>query len=209
MNAKLVKPVRIQTASVEFYDSEAATPPPPPPPDSANNPLTLYYTQTGTVEGLEHYAFELINDNHNGAWFPGQNFNWIVFGDTRSGDSPLQDFRLSDDAPAPFQGLAFTSGGHNGPTLLDFNARSISEGGWVPNFVGDVLTWQGDSTAVLGAGQLLWSDLEAKVTNRDEIFTGILVDKLPQCAGGASDAPGSKRPRPLGLGRVLLCAAPL
>ena len=125
-------------------------------------PLRLDYmvTQQGP---LFAYQFTLTLDNHDGSWALGQNFNWIVFGDTGNtadgNDGLLNNFvgDASDLPIGPFTNYDASSGQHNGPTLLVVANPLFS--GWIPTSVGQSLSWSGTSTSFLGQGDLLFSNL--------------------------------------------------
>jgi hypothetical protein len=133
-------------------------------------PLTLDYTVTAQGGGNFNYNFSLVLDNHDGSWSSGQNFNWIVFGDVagvpQAGNQIYAATNLTNftgnsaNLPiGPFTYYTTTNGGHNGPTLFDYNNGNPDAGGWVPTIVGNTLTWSGTSSADLQQGQLLWSNI--------------------------------------------------
>ncbi len=119
-------------------------------------PIVLEYAVTDIGGGLYDYEFTVTLDNSDGNWVPGQMWDWLIFGDQQQGASPLADFvgDLSDLPIGPWTSYAFSSGFHNGPTLLAF-----PDPGWIPGSVGESLSWSGTSTANLGQGELLWSTL--------------------------------------------------
>jgi hypothetical protein len=119
------------------------------------SPLDLSYSIADTGSGFFEYDFTLTLDDHDNSWVAGQDFNWITFGDATSSASPLTNF-VGDVAPAPFTSFSASSGYHNGPTLLS-TANNFA--GWAPTAVGDSLSWSGSSSAFLGQGQLLFSNL--------------------------------------------------
>ena len=84
------------------------------PADAAS--LLLEYSVTAKSGGDYHYDFELILTNADNSWVPGQQWDWITFGDAAPGPSPLADF---SNGSSPDPNVAFTSsnGGHNGPTI--------------------------------------------------------------------------------------------
>lgn len=139
------------------------------PRASATSPLELYYEVTELSPGNFHYDFTLVLDDFDFTWFPGQRFEWIVFGDIILDTSPLTDFigEIDDLPVGPFFNYSVTTGQHNGPTLTPVSAA------WVPGFVTDYLTWSGTSSAELAPGELLFSCLngtgelpDLKVANR-------------------------------------------
>jgi hypothetical protein len=87
-------------------------------------PLRMEYSVTDLGAGAFQYEFSLILDNHDGTWFTGQGFNWIIFGDNRYdyGSSPLTNFvGDSTDLPiGPFTYYNISVGEHEGPTLVDY-----------------------------------------------------------------------------------------
>ena len=131
----------------------------------AATPLTLIYGVTPDGGGVYTYQFTLTLDNNDGTWAAGQNFNWIIFGDVAGpGSSNLTGFAGDSSALpiGPFTDYSASSGGHNGPTLLDTVGN-----GWIPTAIGQSLSWDGTSTADLGPGELLWSNLEGSGTQAD------------------------------------------
>lgn len=130
------------------------------PRETHATPLSLSYCVEATPSGNFKYTFTLTLTNADATWQPGQTFNWIVFGDVLLGESPLADFSGIDPLPVPWadEGFNYSTGTHNGPTLLDFG-RSMSFYGWQPFQIGDSRTWEGYSAAYVPAGQLLWSNL--------------------------------------------------
>lgn len=123
----------------------------------ADSPLDLQYTVTADGAGHYDYNFTLTLDNHTESWSAGQGWSWIIFGDAAYGQPSLfDDFAMTSAAPAPFNDLAFSGGGHNGPTFLWGDAGITY---FTPTAVGDELTWAGTSTADLAQGQLLFSTL--------------------------------------------------
>jgi hypothetical protein len=126
---------------------------------SMASPLTLDYSVNNVGPGLYHYSFDLIMDNHDSSWAPGQGWSWITFGDALSASSPLTGFTLDNNIlpVGPFARLDFSSGGHNGPTwLLDISNQLTY---WTPASIGETLNWSGTSTANLLQGDLLFSTL--------------------------------------------------
>jgi hypothetical protein len=120
--------------------------------------LNLEYYKTNLGGGTYQYDFKLILTNADSSYSAGQGWNWIVFGDAQTAVSPLSDFiLLSETFPNPNMSFNFSSGYHNGPTFIDgFN---ISTNGWIPNFVGDFVTWSGTSASDIPDGSLLFSTL--------------------------------------------------
>lgn len=117
-------------------------------------PLNLEYTVSTTESELYQYDFTLKLDNQDGSWESGQGWRWFTFGDAPFGqESPLTDFEGDlDTLPVgPWSSFEVSGGAHNGITfgfILDF---------WVPEFVGDFLSWSGTSSANLQQNELLFS----------------------------------------------------
>jgi hypothetical protein len=115
--------------------------------------------------GLYQYTFTLTLDNHDNSWTPGYGIGWIVFADApQGGVSPLNDF-VGDPASlpiGPWDGYSTTGGGHNGPNLSPVVVLQppYPPNLWVPNAVGDFLTWRGTSSHLVPAAQMQWSTLE-------------------------------------------------
>lgn len=123
------------------------------------SPLRLDYSITDLGGSLYDYDFILSVDDHDGSFQVGQGWNWITFGDVLAAPSNLTNFVFdaSDFPVGPFLSGSSSSGGHNGPTLLEFDFSSA--GGWHPTAVGDSLAWSGTSDAYLGQGELKFSTL--------------------------------------------------
>lgn len=149
--------------------------------------LSMSYDITDPGSGSYTYDFRLKLDNHDGSWIPGDSYDWIVFGDiagtfdsfdnqTNAGASPLGPNTPSgfvgDPASlpiGPFTNFNYSSGGHNGPTLVNF------EGGWKPVAINDTLSWSGISPNFVGQGDLRFSTLmninvDPNVPNPDAVF---------------------------------------
>jgi hypothetical protein len=116
-------------------------------------PLRLDYTVNASGGGY-FYDFKLSLDNHDGTFAPGQGWDWIIFGDTPSGLSVINDFAVTPGTfpIGPFSGLGSSGGGHNGPTFVP-----VVGAYWTPAAIGDFLHWSGTSSGFLGDGQLLFS----------------------------------------------------
>jgi hypothetical protein len=128
----------------------------------ADSPFTLYYSITDNGDGTYFYAFNLVLDNNNGSWFPGQGFDWIIFGDAQNMDSPFSDFVMDDGVfpVGPWTQLQGSFDYHNGPTFGPI--YSMTWVTWVPNDIGDSLSWSGVSSAYLDQGQMLFSSLHTE-----------------------------------------------
>lgn len=160
-------------------------------------PLVLEYDVTEISPGLFDYEFQLVLDNNDGAWTPGQDAGWVIFGDAESSASPISDFACdpTDFPVGPWTFCTQSGGFHNGPTLgpvVDV---------WVPSFVGDFVSWSGTSANLIPEGQLLWSALLGSL--RVEFQTAVL---------GLSDLRSNDIPAPtplavLGLGLLGLGVA--
>jgi len=125
------------------------------------SPLDLSYTVTNLGTSSYDYNFTLTLDNNDSSWVAGQQFDWIIFGDAAyPGASPLTDF-VGAVAPAPYSGFTNSGGGHNGPTFYEGGP------GWVPNAVGDTLTWSGTSSALVGQGEMRFSTLQTNGVGAD------------------------------------------
>ena len=125
------------------------------------SPLEMTYTMEDIGGGLYNYEFTLTMTNVDGSWSPGQGFGWIIWGDQRAAPSPMGDF-VGDpnDLPVgPFQGYCSSSGFHNGPTFCVGGGDPFQFFYWQPNAVGESLQWSGTSAAVLGQGEMLFSNL--------------------------------------------------
>ena len=134
-------------------------------PTGGGSPLRLEYSCEDLMNGLYYYEFELIVDNNDGTYVPGQGWGWVIFGDQQQMDSNLTNF-MGDQAslPAgPFTQFQGSGGFHNGPTLgpvvIDDGNGGFINNIWTPEGVGDSISWAGWSDAQLGDGELLFSTL--------------------------------------------------
>lgn len=141
-------------------------------PGSIQGPLQLYYQTTDQGNGTWLYNFTLKNTNIDGSWQNGQNFDLIIFGD-QANNTPSNLLNWNGDVnslagtPWALDGFSSSGGGHNGPTLLDWDNGFT---GWIPGFVGDSVSWSGTATVDLQEPELLWSNL---------IGNGVHADFLP------------------------------
>lgn len=130
-------------------------------------PLTMTYTKSTLAGGLYGYDFALTLDNHDGSWSAGQQWDWIIFG-----ESGLNMPSLFDTNGAAAGGMSWTTtafsaainsivqsgGGHNGPTLA-IGPNGVTLPGWSPTALGQSLTWSGTSTVNVADGTMKWSAL--------------------------------------------------
>jgi hypothetical protein len=169
-------------------------------------PLTMEYTQTA-VSGGYRYDFTLTLDNHDGTWAAGQQWDWIIFGE--SGTTNNQASAFDPDGAggvghswttlsfsAPISGIGATSGGHNGPNLYIGNSGVLLPG-WQPMVLGDSLAWSGTSTVNLGDRPIYWSALQASGTPTVNFERAWIEGTMPQ----------SNVPEPSALALALLALA--
>ena len=156
------------------------------------SPLTLQYCVLPVGAGMYRYTFTLTLDDNDATWAPGQNFNWIVFGDRAAGESPLADFEGVNPPPLPWldDGFNYSSGMHNGPTLLDFGRRNDFYG-WEPMALGDARTWEGYSSVNLTQGDLRWSNLVGTGARAELIVATRVACPDPFCAAADFNQDGS------------------
>lgn len=130
------------------------------------SPLSLSYDVTDLGTGLFDYNFFLTLDNADDSWDRGESWDWLTFGDSATNApkklgpynptrDPLLGFvgDMADLPVGPWTDYNYSSGGHNGPTLVNFN------GGWMPTALNETLTWSGTYTEFVGQGDLLFSTL--------------------------------------------------
>ncbi|MDR7269657.1 hypothetical protein J2X20_002286 [Pelomonas saccharophila] len=136
---------------------------------AAAAPLTLTYTKSALAGGLYGYDFRLTLDNHDGSWSAGQQWDWIIFGESGLSAPSLFDTNGSASGglswtttsfAAPITTVTESSGGHNGPTLA-VGANSVVLPGWSPATLGDFIGWSGTSTVNVTDGTMKWSALMA------------------------------------------------
>lgn len=146
-------------------------------------PLRLDYTVEDLGGGLFDYDFRLVVDNNDESYAPGQVWNWIIFGDIpgTSGNtpSPLTNWVGDLSNSSPFiTSFSSSGGGHNGPTIYgtddEFTNSVLAV--WRPNGVGDSLQWSGTSTANLLQGDLLFSTLQARLSESPPVDFGVRAD---------------------------------
>ena len=143
-------------------------------------PLRLDYTVEDLSGGLFDYDFRLVVDNNDESYAPGQGWSWIIFGDIpgTSGNtsSPLTNWVGDLSNSSPFITSFSNSGGfHNGPTIYgtDDELTNSVFAVWKPNGVGDFLQWSGTSTANLLQGDLLFSTLQARLSESPPVDFGV------------------------------------
>lgn len=139
--------------------------------------LSLDYSTLESSPGVYQYDFELKLTNQDGTFSPGDDFNWIIFGDVSSGNvSPIADFSLlSTTLPAPFM-FVTSSGGHNGPTFL---ASGQNQPGWIPTGIGDSVTWSGTSSNLVASG-LQFSTLTGSGTLSTFQDANLVTNAVPE-----------------------------
>lgn len=142
-------------------------------------PLRLDYTVEDIGSGLFDYDFRLIVDNNDRSYVPGQVWNWIIFGDAPNTGSPLYSWVGDLSQSSPFiTSFGTSGGGHNGPTIYgtddEFTNSVLAV--WEPNGVGDFLQWSGTSTANLLQGDLLFSTLQARLSDSPPVNFGVRAD---------------------------------
>ena len=145
-------------------------------------PLSLTYSIAPGGPGVFTYDFKLTLVNQDGSWVVGQNFNWIVFGDGYPA-SVLPDF-VGDPGRlpvGPFTAFTTTGGGNNGPTFLNLTP-SPETGGWVPNSIGESLTWSGRSANYVAQGNMLFSNLQGSNPNPAYFEVAVMVP-VPEPSG--------------------------
>jgi hypothetical protein len=134
------------------------------------SPFSLYYTITDVGKDNYGYYFWLILDNHDHSWVPGQGWGGIVFGDKLNSPSKLTNFAWDQSfvttplyrfPSGPFAFGSFTSGEHNGPTLLLNSSSEIAY--WIPSTGNGnsvpVLHWSGTSSYPASRSSILFSTL--------------------------------------------------
>jgi hypothetical protein len=146
---------------------------------AAATPLAMSYSIADAGPGSYLYSFTLTLDNHDGTWTPGDNYNAIVFGDHPVGPTPLTDYQPSSALVGPFFANYVTFGAHVGPTLIAFDP-DLYRAGWIPVAVGDALSWSGTSSAYLGQGQLLFSNLFGKDVYHPADFEVATLQAIPE-----------------------------
>ncbi|MEX2219842.1 MAG: hypothetical protein WD749_13910 [Phycisphaerales bacterium] len=122
----------------------------------AATPLRLEYRIEAMGAGVYKYHFQLILDNNNGGWVSGNGWDWFIFGDGRR-VSPMANIQMdpSQFPIGPWTSLTSSGGGHNGPTF-----NPVTNAFWIPNAVGDSLSWNCTSTEYLDQGRILFSTLQ-------------------------------------------------
>ncbi len=146
-------------------------------------PLSMNYQITGLGGGSYQYDFNLVIDNNDGSWVPGQRWNWLIFGDANSVSSPLTNWAPITPSPLPQWIFTSTAGGHNGPTLIGatLGDATIPAKFWTPTAVGQSLSWSGTASAFLGQDQMLFSTLIVQggavpATFKVANFTGVVPE---------------------------------
>lgn len=170
-------------------------------------PLTMEYTKT-TVSGGFRYDFTLTLDNHDGSWAAGQQWDWIVFGESSTAFSQPSAFDTNGAASgglswntlsfgAPISSITTSSGGHNGPTLA-MASNGVGLPGWQPLALGDSVAWSGTSVVDVGSSPLYWTSL---------VTGGGAATVQFERAWIAGTAPGAAVPEPSALALAVLALA--
>lgn len=151
--------------------------------------LDLTYSVSPASGGNFHYDFTLTLTNSDGTWVAGQQFDWITFGDRSSQNQPsgfcpnvglcgasnFFNFSSAD----PLANLDFSTGGSQGPTIS--YGANITLPGWQPTAVGSSLSWSGESSILLGSGQMFFSTLvTTQNTSRSQYQLATLVGGVPE-----------------------------
>lgn len=135
---------------------------------SANaTPLSLSFG-TNDLGGSYQYDFTLTLDNHDNSWVLGNQWDWIIFGDTDF-DNNYSGFDVNGglsggtdwatlSTSSPISSITTSAGGHNGPALA-ISSNSVALPGWQPAFVGDSISWSGMSSVYIASDELFWSSL--------------------------------------------------
>lgn len=156
------------------------------------SPFTMTYCVGPVSDGQYPYRFTLTLDNHDGTWFAGQGIGWIVFGDSPTAPSPLAGFTpdFSTFPVGPWTGVGVTSPTHNGPNLSPLQSPDGSRLPvyWVPQQVGQSLTWSGRAPGNVAAGQMRWSALFGQLRPTIQFEPALLVPCPPAC--GTADFNG-------------------
>jgi len=131
-------------------------------------PLRMDSDVTDLGSGVYRYDFTLTLDNHDGTWAPGQQWDWIIFGDNDGFDTH-NGFDTNGAAAggldwttlgfaSPISSITNSQGSHNGPTLA-IDGNNVELPGWAPTSTGQFLTWSGTSHVFIPAGELFWSSI--------------------------------------------------
>lgn len=164
---------------------------------AAATPLRLDYCVVDLGGGQFEYTFKLVLDNNDQSWVAGQGFGWIIFGDAAGTASPINDFAADPSSfpVGPFTQVQGSGGGHNGPTLGPVVVQSppYPANLWIPNAVGEFLTWRGTSATNLPQGQMLWSNL---MSGGGSVPAGFVAATLVTCgsSGCYANCDGSTIP---------------
>lgn len=151
---------------------------------AAATPFTVDYTVTD-LGGSYQYDFTVTLDNNDGSWVAGQQFDWFSFGnqDPETGAGGAFIDPVFVDYPSGATATSST-GGLNGPTLCDGNC-TLDDGAYEPS-LNEMFSFSIAASAFLGAGDLLWSNLQASAGNTAARvvanFNG-LISEVPLPAG--------------------------
>jgi len=150
-------------------------------------PFTVDYTITDLGGGSYQYNIDVTLDNNDGSWSAGQEFDWFSFGnqDPETGGGGAFGDPILSNVPAPFSANVST-GGLNGPTLC-VSSCTLGDGYYEPS-LNDVFSFTIVASTFLGAGDLIWSNLQASANNtatRIAANYNGLVSDVPLPAGAA------------------------
>ena len=130
-------------------------------------PFRVDFVLSPLLTGDFQYDFTLTLDNNDGSWSLGQQFDWFSFGNQTDAGASGGAFGTWTwlSSPSGFFRTA-SSGGANGPTLCwGATSCSFSDGGYVPTFVGQSISWSGFSSIDLSSNGILWSNLTTSGPN--------------------------------------------
>ena len=130
-------------------------------------PLTMSFDTTD-LGGKYQYDFTLTLDNHDNSWVSGNQWDWIIFGDTDS-DNNYIGFDTNGgllwgtdwttlSSSSSISSISISAGDHNGPYLA-ISTQGMMLPGWLPTFVGESISWSGTSSVYIPSDELRWSSL--------------------------------------------------
>jgi hypothetical protein len=148
-------------------------------------PFRLEYTVSNHTGGTYRYDFQLILDNNDGSWVPGQQFDWLVLGQHPSTSTDSEGaIGFVQWLPLPNNFAAFQQAGNPAGPALRYGTAEDETPGYAPTALNQTLSFAMIARNYLGQGELLWSNLYGWEADGSELAfvqgeTAVLATPVP------------------------------